>query len=131
MINLIGCITVFILGLLLSTLESIEDKEVKIRPLYDQVVVRRLDAETTTKTGIIIPDSATEKPNQGEIVAVGKGALTDKGELRALAVKVGDRILFGKYSGTEIKIDNEELLVMKESDILAIVEPQNDQESAT
>ena len=103
----------------------------KIRPLYDQVVVRRLDAETTTKTGIIIPDSATEKPNQGEIVAAGKGVLTDKGELRALAVKVGDRILFGKYSGTEIKIDNEELLVMKESDILAIVEPQNDQESAT
>ena len=103
----------------------------KIRPLHDQVVVRRLDAETTTKTGIIIPDSATEKPNQGEVLAVGKGVLTDKGELRALAVTVGERILFGKYSGTEIKIGEEELLVMKESDILAIVEPQNDQESAT
>ncbi len=92
-----------------------------LRPLYDRVVVRRLEAETTTKTGIIIPESATEKPNQGEIVAVGNGALTDKGELRTLAVTVGDRILFGQYSGTEINIDNEALLVMKESDILAII----------
>ncbi len=102
-----------------------------LRPLYDRVVVRRLEAETTTKTGIIIPDSATEKPNQGEIVAVGNGALTDKGELRALAVTVGDHILFGQYSGTEITIDNETLLVMNESDILAIIVDDCDkQESA-
>ena len=102
----------------------------KIRPLYDRVVVRRLEAETTTKTGIIIPDSATEKPNQGEIVAIGNGAITDNGELRPLTVSVGDRVLFGKYSGTEIKIDDEELLVMKETDILAIVEAFEKQESA-
>ncbi len=93
----------------------------KIRPLYDRVVVRRLDVETTTKTGIVIPDSVTEKPNQGEIVAVGDGAITGKGELRALAVAVGDRILFSKYAGTEIKLAGEELLVMKEADILAVV----------
>lgn len=102
-----------------------------IKPLYDRVVVRRLDAETTTETGIIIPDSATEKPNQGEVVAIGDGAITDKGELRALAVSVGDRVLFAKYSGTEIKVDDEELLVMKESDILAIVEAREEQESAS
>ena len=102
----------------------------KIRPLYDRVVVRRLEAETTTKTGIIIPDSATEKPTQGEIVAIGNGAITDNGELRPLTVSAGDRVLFGKYSGTEIKIDDEELLVMKETDILAIVEAFEKQESA-
>jgi len=104
---------------------------VNIRPLYDRVVVRRLDAETTTKTGIIIPGSATEKPNQGEVVAVGNGAQTDKGDLRPLAVKTGDRILFRKHSGTELKVEDEELLVMNESDILAIVDTGNKQESGT
>jgi len=104
---------------------------VKIRPLYDRVVVRRLDAEATTKTGIIIPGSATEKPTQGEVVAVGSGALTDKGELRPLAITTGDRVLFGKYSGTELKVEDEELLVMNESDILAILDACDEQESAT
>lgn len=101
-----------------------------IKPLYDRLVVRRLDAETTTKSGIIIPDSATEKPNQGEVVAIGGGAIADTGEVRPLAIKVGDQILFGKYSGTEINIQDEELLIMKESDVFAVVEPQQAQESA-
>jgi chaperonin GroES len=93
-----------------------------IRPLYDKVVVRRKEEETTSAGGIIIPDNAAEKPAQGEIVAVGNGAITANGEVRELAVKVGDVVLFGKYSGTEIKVDGEELLIMKEDEIQAIVE---------
>ncbi len=94
----------------------------KFRPLHDRVVVRRLEDETKTTGGIIIPDTAKEKPMQGEIVAAGPGARNEKGELVALDVKAGDRILFGKWSGTEVKIDGEELLIMKESDILGILE---------
>jgi chaperonin GroES len=92
------------------------------RPLHDRVVVRRLDAEEKTAGGIIIPDTAKEKPQEGEIVAAGPGARNEKGELVPLDVKAGDRVLFGKWSGTEVKIDGEELLIMKESDILGIVE---------
>ncbi|MDH3221877.1 MAG: co-chaperone GroES [Gammaproteobacteria bacterium] len=93
-----------------------------IRPLYDRVVVRRTESETTTKGGIVIPDSATEKPNQGEVLAVGPGALLENGETVPLAVSVGDRVLFGKYATSELKIDGEEVLVIKESDILAVIE---------
>ena len=94
----------------------------KFRPLHDRVVVRRIEEDTKTKGGIIIPDSAQEKPSQGEIVAAGPGARDDNGVLVALDVKVGDRVLFGKWSGSEIKIDGKELLVMKESDILGVME---------
>jgi chaperonin GroES len=94
----------------------------RFRPLHDRVLVRRVTAEEKTAGGIIIPDTAKEKPQEGEIVAAGPGARNDKGELVALDVKAGDRILFGKWSGTEVKIDGEELLIMKESDILGIVE---------
>src|SRR4051794_38802402 len=92
------------------------------RPLHDRVVVRRIDAKEKTAGGIIIPDTAKEKPQEGEIVAAGPGARTEKGELVPLDVKAGDRILFGKWSGTEVKIDGEDLLIMKESDILGILE---------
>ena len=92
------------------------------RPLHDRVVMRRLDAEEKTAGGIIIPDTAKEKPQEGEIVAAGPGARNEKGELVPLDVKAGDRVLFGKWSGTEVKIDGEELLIMKESDILGVVE---------
>jgi chaperonin GroES len=91
------------------------------RPLHDRVVVRRVASEEKTAGGIIIPDTAKEKPQEGEVVAVGPGARDDAGKLVALDVKAGDRILFGKWSGTEVKIDGEELLIMKESDILGIV----------
>jgi chaperonin GroES len=94
----------------------------KFRPLHDRVVVRRLDAEEKTAGGIIIPDTAKEKPMEGEIVAVGPGARNEQGQLVTLDVKAGDRILFGKWSGTEVKIDGEELLIMKESDIMGIIE---------
>jgi chaperonin GroES len=94
----------------------------KFRPLHDRVVVRRLDAEETTTGGIIIPDTAKEKPMQGEVIAVGPGARNEQGQIVALDVREGDRILFGKWSGTEVKIDGEELLIMKESDIMGIVE---------
>ncbi len=93
-----------------------------IRPLHDRVVVRRLEDERTTAGGIVIPDSAAEKPMRGEVVAIGTGKLLDNGDTRALAVKVGDVILFGKYSGTEIKLNNQELVVMREDDIMAVVE---------
>jgi chaperonin GroES len=93
----------------------------KFRPLHDRVVVRRLTAEEKTSGGIIIPDTAKEKPMEGEIVAVGPGARNERGEVVALDVVAGDRILFGKWSGTEVKIDGEELLIMKESDIMGIV----------
>lgn len=101
-----------------------------IKPLYDRVVVRRLEAEKTTKSGIIIPDNATEKPTQGEVVSVGQGAVTESGELRPLTVAPGDRVLFSKYGGTEINIDGEDLLVLKESDILATIEVHETQEKA-
>ena len=93
-----------------------------IRPLHDRVVVRRLEEEKMSPGGIVIPDSATEKPIQGEVVAVGNGKILDDGEARGLDVKVGDKILFGKYSGTEVKIDGEELLVMREDDIMGVIE---------
>ncbi len=92
-----------------------------IRPLHDRVVVKRMEEERTSAGGIVIPDSAAEKPQKGEIVAVGNGILTESGELRALDVKVGDQVLFGKYSGTEIKIDGEDVLIMKEEDILGVL----------
>ena len=94
----------------------------KFRPLYDRVLVRRVTAEEKTAGGIIIPDTAKEKPQEGEVVSVGSGTLNDKGEMRALDVKAGDRILFGKWSGTEVKLDGEELLIMKESDVMGILE---------
>ncbi len=94
----------------------------KFRPLHDRVVVKRLEAEEKTLGGIIIPDTAKEKPMQGEIVAAGPGARNEQGQIVALDVKAGDKILFGKWSGTEVKIDGEELLIMKESDIMGIVE---------
>ena len=94
----------------------------KFRPLHDRVVVRRLEAEEKTAGGIIIPDSAKEKPSQGEVIAVGPGARNEAGALVALEVKAGDRVLFGKWSGTEVKIDGEDLLIMKESDILGIID---------
>ena len=93
-----------------------------IRPLHDRVIVRRKEEERTTAGGIVIPDSATEKPSMGEILAVGNGKVTDSGDVRALDVKAGDTVYFGKYSGTEIKVDGEELLIMREDDIIAVVE---------
>ena len=94
----------------------------KFRPLHDRVLVRRLDQEEKTKGGIIIPDTAKEKPQEGEIIAAGPGGRDESGKLTPLDVKVGDKILFGKWSGTEVKIDGEELLIMKESDILGVLE---------
>ncbi len=94
----------------------------KFRPLHDRVVVRRLNAEEKTAGGIIIPDTAKEKPQEGEIIAAGPGARNEKGEVVALDVKAGDRVLFGKWSGTEVKIDGEELLIMKESDIMGVLD---------
>ena len=94
----------------------------KFRPLHDRVVVRRIEGEEKTKGGIIIPDTAKEKPQEGEVIAVGAGARDESGKLVPLDVKTGDRILFGKWSGTEVKIDGEELLIMKESDIMGVIE---------
>ncbi len=94
----------------------------KFRPLHDRVVVRRVEEEAKTAGGIIIPDTAQEKPSQGEVVAVGPGARGDDGKINALDVKVGDRVIFGKWSGTEVKIDGQELLIMKESDIMGVLE---------
>ena len=94
----------------------------KIRPLHDRVIVRRLEEERKTAGGIVIPDTAKEKPIQGEVIAVGTGKILDDGKVRPLDVKVGDKILFGKYSGTEVKVGNEELLVMREEDIMGVVE---------
>jgi len=93
----------------------------KIRPLHDRVVVKRMEEERTSAGGIVIPDSATEKPAEGEVIAVGKGKVNDSGEVLAMDVKVGDKILFGKYSGTEIKIDGAEMLIMREEDILGVI----------
>lgn len=94
----------------------------KIRPLHDRVIVKRLEEERTSPGGIVIPDSAAEKPIQGKIVAVGKGKILEDGNVRALDVKVGDKILFGKYSGTEVKVEGEDLLVMREEDVMAVIE---------
>lgn len=94
----------------------------KIRPLQDRIIVKRLEEETKTKGGIIIPDSAKEKPIEGKVVAVGKGKKADDGKLIAMDVKVGDKVLFSKYGGTEVKIDGEELLIMREDDILGVIE---------
>ncbi|MFO7277319.1 MAG: co-chaperone GroES [Pseudomonadota bacterium] len=94
----------------------------KIRPLHDRVIVKRLEEERTSPGGIVIPDTAAEKPIQGKVVAVGKGKILDDGNVRPLEVKVGDKVLFGKYSGTEVKVDGEELLVMREEDVMAIIE---------
>ncbi|CAN7634274.1 co-chaperone GroES [Pararhizobium sp. LjRoot255] len=95
--------------------------DTKFRPLHDRVVVRRIEAEAKTKGGILIPDTAKEKPQEGEIVAVGTGTRDDKGALIALDVKAGDRVLFGKWSGTEVKLNGEDLLIMKEADIMGVI----------
>jgi chaperonin GroES len=94
----------------------------QFRPLHDRVVVRRIDADHKTAGGIIIPDTAQEKPQEGEIVSVGPGARNDRGELVPTELKAGDRVLFGKWSGTEVKIDGEDLLIMKESDVMGVIE---------
>ena len=94
----------------------------KLRPLHDRLVIKRLDNERKTASGIVIPDSAAEKPDQGEILAVGNGKVGDDGKVRPLGVKVGDKVLFGKYSGQTVKVDGDELLVMREEDIMAVVE---------
>ena len=92
-----------------------------LRPLHDRVIVKRLDQETKTASGLIIPDAAAEKPDQGEILAVGNGKVQENGQVRALEVQVGDRVLFGKYSGQAVKVDGQELLVMREEDIMAVL----------
>ena len=96
--------------------------KLKFRPLHDRVVVKRIDAEAKTKGGIIIPDTAKEKPQEGEVIAVGPGARDDSGKIHPLDVAAGDRVLFGKWSGSEIKLDGQDLLIMKESDILGVLE---------
>ncbi len=98
------------------------ESKVNIRPLHDRVIVRRLEEEERTPGGIVIPDTAKEKPIQGEVIAVGRGKLLENGEIRPLDVKPGDRVLFGKYAGTEVKIGGEELLVMREEDIMGVIE---------
>jgi chaperonin GroES len=102
----------------------------KFRPLHDRIVVRRIDAEEKTAGGIIIPDTAKEKPQQGEVIAVGPGARNEQGQLVPLDVKAGDTVLFGKWSGTEVKIDGEDLLIMKESDIMGVLEETAAQKKA-
>jgi len=93
-----------------------------IRPLHDRVIIKRMEEEKTTPGGIVIPDTAAEKPIKGEVIAVGKGKSTDSGEIKPLDVKKGDKVLFGKYSGTEVKVNGDELLVMREDDIMAVIE---------
>ena len=94
----------------------------KLRPLHDRVIIKRLEAETKSAGGIVIPDAAAEKPIKGEVIAVGTGKILDDGKVRPMAVKAGDTVLFGKYSGTEVKVDGEELLVMREEDLVAVLE---------
>ena len=94
----------------------------KLRPLHDRVIIKRLDNERKTASGIVLPENTTEKPDQGEVLAIGDGKIGDDGKVRPLAVKVGDKVLFGKYSGQTVKVDGEELLVMREEDIMAIVQ---------
>jgi chaperonin GroES len=93
-----------------------------LRPLHDRVIIKRMEEERTSPGGIVIPDSAAEKPSKGEVVAAGKGKRTDSGEVIAMDVKVGDKVLFGKYSGTEVKVEGQDLLVMREEDIMAVIE---------
>jgi chaperonin GroES len=93
-----------------------------LRPLHDRVIIKRMEEERTSPGGIVIPDSAAEKPSKGEVIAAGNGKRTDRGEVIAMDVKVGDKVLFGKYSGTEVKVDGEDLLVMREEDIMAVIE---------
>ncbi|AHF88165.1 co-chaperone GroES [Rhizobium laguerreae] len=100
------------------------------RPLHDRILVRRVQSEEKTRGGIIIPDTAKEKPQEGEVIAVGSGARNDAGQIQALDVKAGDRILFGKWSGTEIKINGEDLLIMKESDVMGIIDAQAEKKQA-
>src|SRR3984957_20018329 len=106
---------------ILTSIELLTEDTMKFRPLHDRVVVKRIDAEEKTAGGIIIPDSAKEKPSQGEIIAVGKGGRDESGKLIPIDVKAGDRVLFGKWSGTEVKLDGDELLIMKESDIMGVI----------
>lgn len=94
----------------------------KIRPLHDRVIIRRMEEERTSPGGIVIPDSATEKPIKGEVVAVGNGKILENGDIRALDLKAGDKVLFGKYSGTEVKVNGDELLVMKEDEVMAVID---------
>ena len=94
----------------------------KIRPLHDRLIVKRIEAERTTASGIVIPDSAGEKPDQGEVLAIGNGKILENGEVRKMDVKVGDRVLFGKYAGQTVKVDGEELLVMREEDVMGVIE---------
>jgi chaperonin GroES len=101
-----------------------------IRPLYDRVVIKRVEEQRTTASGIVIPDTAAEKPEQGEVVAVGSGKALQDGTVRALEVKVGDHVLFGKYAGQTVKVDGEELLVMREDDIMGVIEKQADLKKA-
>jgi chaperonin GroES len=98
-----------------------ERKTMKLRPLHDRLVVKRLDNERKTASGIVIPDNAAEKPDQGEVLAVGNGKILEDGKVRALDVKVGDKVLFGKYSGQSVKVDGEELLVLREDDVMAVI----------
>lgn len=97
-------------------------EKLKIRPLHDRVIIKRLDEARTSPGGIVIPDTATEKPIKGKVIAVGKGKILENGNVRPLDIKVGDNILFGKYSGTEVKVDGDELLVMREEDVMAVIE---------
>jgi chaperonin GroES len=106
------------------------EENMSFRPLHDRILVRRVESEEKTKGGIIIPDTAKEKPQQGEVIAVGPGARNEAGQIQALDVKAGDRILFGKWSGTEIKINGEDLLIMKESDVMGVIEAQVEQKKA-
>src|ERR1700753_3092546 len=107
-----------------SNQQLLKEHSMKIRPLHDRVIVKRLEEERTSPGGIVIPDTAAEKPVQGKIVAVGKGKILEDGQVRALDVKIGDKILFGKYSGTEVKVDGEDLVVMREEDVMAVIEPK-------
>jgi chaperonin GroES len=106
------------------------EENMSFRPLHDRILVRRVESEEKTKGGIIIPDTAKEKPQEGEVISVGPGARNEAGQVQALDVKAGDRILFGKWSGTEIKINGEDLLIMKESDVMGIIEAQVEQKKA-
>jgi|TARA_B100000749_G_scaffold237908_1_gene196705 chaperonin GroES len=114
----------------LFNLFVLKENDMTFRPLHDRILVRRIEAEEKTRGGIIIPDTAKEKPQEGEVIAVGPGARNEAGQLQALDVKPGDRILFGKWSGTEIKINGEDLLIMKESDVMGIIEDQAEQRQA-
>jgi chaperonin GroES len=106
----------------LKTCLSLKENDMAFRPLHDRILVRRIEADEKTAGGIIIPDTAKEKPQEGEVIAVGSGARNEAGQLQPLDVKVGDRILFGKWSGTEIKLDGEDLIIMKESDVMGVID---------